>query len=823
MISRRIFRLVSIVAMTALIGVLGCQRDIAGLDPASFPSDPEIFIDGFGPGVTYQAFGGSKVDALDIETGNTNSGTSALKITVPSFGDPAGSFAGGAFVSNSGGRDLTGFNALTFYARASRVANIDLVGFGNDNTGNSLFPAQRNAIPVSGSWKKYIIPIPLASKLEIEGGFFFFAEGPENGEGYELFFDDVQFEKLGTLAQVRPLINTEVVDAQVGDEVEVTGTSVTVNAAGEDVVVVAAKGYFTYSSSDASVVSVADDGTITAVGLGTATISARLGSTAASGEITVNVNEAPPGPSAPAPVPTVDAANVISLFSNAYTDVPVTTWSADFDQADLEDIQIAGDDVKLYTNVSFAAAEFTAPTVNASGMNRFHMNIWTPDDTAPPAVFKIKLVDFGADDAFGGGDDTEHELTLDANTNPAITSNNWVSIDLPFSDFVGLTNRSNLAQLIFSGNPNTVYVDNVYFYSDGGGGNPNEPTTPAPTPTYDAADVISLFSNAYTDVMVDTWSASFDDADLADIQIAGDDVKLYTNLVFAAAEFTTQTVDASAMTHFTMDYWSPDAVAPPAAFKIKLVDFGPDGMFEGGDDTEHEIALDATTTPSVANGQWNTLSIPFSDFVGLTNRANLAQLIISGDPNTVYVDNVLFYVDGGGGNPNEPTTPAPTPTYPAADVISLFSNAYTDVAVDTWSAIWDDADFADITVAGDDTKLYTNMVFAGIEFTSQTIDATGMTHFTMDYWSPDPTAPPAVFKIKIVDFGADGMFEGGDDTEHEIFLDETTTPSVSNGEWKTLSIPFTDFVNLLNRGHLAQLIISGDPNTVYVDNILFYR
>lgn len=822
MISRRIFRLVSIAAMTALIGVLGCQRDIAGLDPASFPSDPEVFIDGFGPGVDFQAFGGSKVDALNIETRETNSGQSALRITVPSFGDPAGSFAGGAFVSNNGGRDLTQYNAMTFYARANRSAFINLVGFGNDNTGNSKYTATRLNIPVSGSWQKYIVPIPLSSKLEIEGGLFYFAEGPEDGEGYDLFFDDIRFETLGTLAQARPAFNTETINAMIGDEVEVTGTTYTVNAAGEDVTVEAEPGYFSFSSSDASVVSIADDGTLMAVGLGTATITASLGSTAASGELTVNVNEAPPGPSAPAPVPTQDAADVISLFSNAYTDVPVTTWSADFDQADLEDIQIAGDDVKLYTNLVFAAAEFTGPTVNASTMNRFHMDIWTPDDTAIPAVFRVKLVDFGADDAFGGGDDTEQELTFDANTTPGISTGEWVAIDLPLSAFTGLTNTSNLAQLIFSGDPNTVYVDNVYFYTDGGGGNPNEPTTPAPTPTFDAANVISLFSNAYTDVMVDTWSASFDDADLADIQISGDDVKLYTNLVFAAAEFTTQTVDASAMTHFTMDYWSPDAVAPPAVFKIKLVDFGPDNMFEGGDDTEHEIFLDATTTPSVTNGQWNTLSIPFTDFTGLTNRANLAQLIISGDPNTVYVDNVLFYA-GGGGNPNEPSTPAPTPTFAASDVISLFSNAYTDVTVDTWSAIWDDADFADITVAGDDTKLYTNMVFAGIEFTSQTVDASAMTHFTMDYWSPDPTAPPAVFKIKLVDFGADGMFEGGDDTEHEIFLDETTTPSVSNGEWKTLSIPFTDFVNLTNRAHLAQLIISGDPNTVYVDNILFYR
>ncbi|MBS3768156.1 MAG: T9SS type A sorting domain-containing protein [Candidatus Cloacimonetes bacterium] len=31
----------------------------------------------------------------------------------------------------------------------------------------------------------------------------------------------------------------------------------------------------------------------------------------------------------------------------------------------------------------------------------------------------------------------------------------------------------------------------------------------------------------------------------------------------------------------------------------------------------------------------------------------------------------------------------------------------------------------------------------------------------------------------------------------------------------------SDFTNLTTTGHLAQLIISGDPNTVYVDNVYF--
>jgi hypothetical protein len=120
-------------------------------------------------------------------------------------------------------------------------------------------------------------------------------------------------------------------------------------------------------------------------------------------------------------------------------------------------------------------------------------------------------------------------------------------------------------------------------------------------------------------------------------------MKKYTNLVFAGIEFTSAPINASTMTHFHMDVWTPDATDPPAAFRIKLVDFGADGAFGGGDDVEHEITLNSGTTPALVSGQWSRLEIPLSAFTGLTTREHLAQLILSGDPNTVYVDNVYFF------------------------------------------------------------------------------------------------------------------------------------------------------------------------------------
>jgi len=159
-----------------------------------------------------------------------------------------------------------------------------------------------------------------------------------------------------------------------------------------------------------------------------------------------------------------------------------------------------------------------------------------------------------------------------------------------------------------------------------------------------------------------------------------------------------------------MDIWTPDSTDFPKAFKIKLVDFGADGAYSGGDDVEHELSFTAASTPPLATESWVSLDIPLSDFTGLTTRAHLAQMVISSDLSTVFIDNIFFYSAAE----LVPTTAAPTPTESPADVISLYSNAYGNVTVDTWSAVWDMADVSDLLIAGNDTKKYSNLVFAGL-------------------------------------------------------------------------------------------------------------
>ena len=220
-------------------------------------------------------------------------------------------------------------------------------------------------------------------------------------------------------------------------------------------------GYFDFASSNDSVAVVSGTG-IQVVGSGSAILTARLGEIPVTGEVTVRSIASP---ATPAPVPTLPVQDVISLFSNAYPDVTVdtwlTSWSQPQGQVSVSDLRISGDDVKAYTRLGFVGIEFVSETVDATAMTHFHLDLWVPPGTT---LFRVKLVDFGADGAFGGGDDREHELTFNTQSIPPLVGGSWIALDLPLANFTGLTTRGHLAQLIIATQENAAFIDNVYFH-----------------------------------------------------------------------------------------------------------------------------------------------------------------------------------------------------------------------------------------------------------------------------------------------------------------------------------------------------------------------
>ncbi len=219
--------------------------------------------------------------------------------------------------------------------------------------------------------------------------------------------------------------------------------------------------------------------------------------------------------------------------------------------------------------------------------------------------------------------------------------------------------------------------------------------------------------------------------------------------------------------------------------------------------------------------QWEELTFNFTNVLSEPTSTGIDQIIIfpdfgqRSDNNICYIDNIKFS-NQDASQSAAPMVPAPTPTYPAAAVISLFSNPYTNVSVDTWQAPWSSAQLTDLQIQGNDTKRYSAMNFAGIELLAgNQLDLSSMTHLRLDYW----TANMNPFKVKLVDFGNNGQYAGGDDSESELSFQPVAQA------WNTLEIPLAQFTALNSLSHFSQLILSGEPagtGVVFVDNVLFF-
>lgn len=446
-----------------------CERAISDeVEFATASTNGAVFIDGFTGDLDYLPFAGSKLNAFTVDTEVKYKGEASMRLDVPNVGDPQGAFAGAIFPVTPG-RDLTQFDALTFWAKGSQAGTINEIGFGNDFGENKFLVTKQN-LRINTTWQKYTIPLPDPDKLKLERGAFWYAEGPEDNDGYTFWIDDLQYEKLGTLAQPRPaMLNGVDVNQQsfVGTTILLDGLTQTFNLeSGINETVVTAPSYFEFTSTNVDVARVSELGIVTIVGEGSAEITAQLAGVKALGSLSVQTL----GQFTFAPTPTLDPSDVISIFSDAYTNVPVDFYNgfyAPFQTTTSNDFQINGDNILSYENYNFVGIEFNTnvPTIDATEMTVLHMDIFIPNEFDAASSLRINLRDFGADKTFDGGDDSIVFTLITTNSNPSLVSGEWFGVDL---DITGLSNRDNLGQIVFDseGNftprPSSFYVDNIY-------------------------------------------------------------------------------------------------------------------------------------------------------------------------------------------------------------------------------------------------------------------------------------------------------------------------------------------------------------------------
>jgi len=157
---------------------------------------------------------------------------------------------------------------------------------------------------------------------------------------------------------------------------------------------------------------------------------------------------------APTP-PSRKVEDVISIFSDAYASIEGTDYFPDWGQGGQGSswamFELDGDEMLNYIKLSYQGVA-VGETVDVSGMEFLHMDIWTAD---LPQI-ETSLIN-GVD-----GDSTEKPVMKD------LTIDQWTSIDIPMAEYLeqGLS-VDQIFQLKFVGEPwaeGTVFIDNVYFY-----------------------------------------------------------------------------------------------------------------------------------------------------------------------------------------------------------------------------------------------------------------------------------------------------------------------------------------------------------------------
>lgn len=462
----------SVLAIAITLFFTSCEREVSDdAALATYPRTGDIFTDA-PVGLTdafFESFDpaqGANPEGFGTDNNVAYAGSSSIRIDVPIPTDPNGGYIGGIFRDRGNGRNLTGYDALTFWVKGSTTASIGTVGFGVDFAENKYAVLAEN-IQLSTDWRKVVIPIPDPSKLTQERGMFLFSAGTEdtNGVGYTFWIDELRFEKLGTIALLTPFIlNSQnlTLNTYTGATQTINGLGATFNLDnGQNISVNAASGYFNFISSQINVASVNEDGIVNVVGAaGTTIISAVLDNTLAQGSLTITSN----GTFPQSPTPIHPATNVLSVFSNAYNNVVSPNFTPGFGGSTTTTSidSFNGNQIASYTNNNFTGIMFDDTPINGAAMTFMHVDVFVPN-ASTSVEFQIR--DIGPNqiletNVFNGnpvGDDKDKRLTISG-----LTPGQWNSINIPLNAGIA-TQKNNLGAIILVGGPNFI-LDNIYFY-----------------------------------------------------------------------------------------------------------------------------------------------------------------------------------------------------------------------------------------------------------------------------------------------------------------------------------------------------------------------
>ena len=298
-----------------------------------------------------------------------------------------------------------------------------------------------------------------------------------------------------------------------------------------------------------------------------------------------------------APTPTNDSSDVISFYSDAYTDIAGTDFNPNWGQATVVDqtVKIQGNSAIKYSNLNYQGIAL-AGSNDVSAMEYLHVDIWSKSSTTLN-LFAIST----------GPVEVSYAVT--------VPTTGWLSLDIPLSAF-GAVNMADLIQFKFDGN-GEFWMDNLFFYKV------PQASTPAPDPTRAASDVISIYSDAYTDIAGTDFNPNWGQSTVVDqtVKIQGNNTIKYSNLNYQGIALAGSN-DVSEMEYLHVDIWS----ATSTALNLFMISTGP---------------VEVSYTVAVPTSGWLSLDIPLSAF-GAVNMADLIQFKFDGN-GKFWMDNLYLY------------------------------------------------------------------------------------------------------------------------------------------------------------------------------------
>ncbi|MEM8893700.1 MAG: cadherin-like beta sandwich domain-containing protein, partial [Bacteroidota bacterium] len=391
-----------------------------------------------------------------------------------------------------------------------------------------------------------------------------------------------------------------------------------------------------------------DLGTIAVPG-GTATITVTASNAVDTEVYTLNFTVENPTtpPTAAAPAPTNDAANVASIFGDTYTPVATDVGGsvyANFGAANYEEVSVTGGTVLRYTKAEVDQGHFKGMdlgvankiTAATNGQTRMRFDAWFSKDLDPDSefIFKVKNT---------GGTDTEGAFSVTSANDPEIVQGQWLTYDFALADLdPALGGTDDIQVFVIDVNSvREVYLDNIFLYNPV----PVAPSAAPANPTIASTEVISIYSDAagYDEPPGIIYGA-YSDAVVDEIDLGGNTVLKYaqgTNDKFSIIELGGDNqidLATTQMTNFRFDVWFSNDVAGDA-FEMRPVNIGTP-------QTEAKIVINEDFRPAMKQGQWITYDFTLSELAdfGMRGFANFQQIVmeLSNVPE-FYIDNIFFY------------------------------------------------------------------------------------------------------------------------------------------------------------------------------------